>query len=83
MAKTQQLKRKLIGDVVSDSMVQTRVVKVSRVISHPVYHKKITRSEKFKANDIKNEYKVGDRVVIEECRPISRDKRWRIIGKAE
>ena len=66
------------GVVVSDAMQKTRVVKVERVFRHPQYQQVVRRSEKFKAHDETNETKVGDRVVIEETRPISRDKRWRI-----
>ena len=59
-------------------MQKTRVVKVERVFRHPQYQRVVRRSEKFKAHDETNETKVGDRVIIEETRPISRDKRWRI-----
>ena len=76
-------KRKLTGEVVSDKMEKTVVVKVERVITHPVYHKKIKRSQRFKAAAVTGEYKIGDQVIIEECRPLSRDKRWRVIGKAK
>ena len=59
-------------------MQKTRVVKVERVFRHPQYQRVVRRSEKFKAHDEGNESKLGDRVVIEETRPISKDKRWRI-----
>ena len=77
------IKRKFIGEVVSDKMAKTIVVKVSRVITHPVYNKKIVRSRRFKVHDPRKEHTVGDRVVFEECRPLSKEKRWRVIGKAE
>ena len=74
-------KRKIIGVVTSDKMNKTRVVAVSRLKKHPKYLKYYHVTTKFKAHDEKNEYKTGDKVTIEEARPMSRDKRWRIIGK--
>ncbi|MBI4588645.1 MAG: 30S ribosomal protein S17 [Candidatus Rokubacteria bacterium] len=59
-------------------MQQTRVVMIERVYRHPRYQRVITRSKKLKAHDEANASRVGDRVVIEETRPISKDKRWRI-----
>ncbi|MEK7144050.1 MAG: 30S ribosomal protein S17 [Patescibacteria group bacterium] len=75
------MKRKLEGTIVSDKMNKTRVVEVARLKMHPLYkkHYKITR--KFKAHDEKNEYKTGEKVLIEETRPLSKEKRWRIIAK--
>ena len=66
------------GIVVSDRMQKTRVVRIERVFRHPRYQRVITRSKKLKAHDEANASRVGDRVLIEETRPISRDKRWRI-----
>ena len=66
------------GVVVSDAMQKTRVVKIERVYRHPRYQRLIRRSKKLKAHDENNESRVGDRVVIEETRPISKDKHWRI-----
>jgi small subunit ribosomal protein S17 len=74
-------KRKIQGIVVSDKMQKTRVVAVSRLTKHPKYLKYYTVTKRFKAHDEMNEFKVGDKVVIEECRPLSRDKRWKIIQK--
>ncbi|TSC82030.1 MAG: small subunit ribosomal protein S17 [Parcubacteria group bacterium Gr01-1014_20] len=74
-------KRKLTGVVVSDKMSKTRVVSISRLKKHPKYLKYFKASSRFKAHDEKNEYKVGDIVIIEESRPISREKRWTIIKK--
>ena len=74
-------KRKLLGIVVSDKMVKTRVVAVTRLKTHPKYLKTFKVTTRFKAHDAENAYKVGDKVWIEECRPLSRDKRWVIIGK--
>jgi small subunit ribosomal protein S17 len=79
--KEKNNKRKIAGTVVSDKMQKTRVVAVSRLKKHPKYLKYYTVTMKFKAHDEKNEYKTGDKVVIEETRPMSRDKRWIIIGK--
>ena len=66
------------GIVVSDRMQKTRVVRIERVYRHPRYQRVITRSKKLKAHDEANASRVGDRVLIEETRPISKDKRWRI-----
>ncbi len=76
-----KVKRKnvLIGDVVSDKMDKTVVVKVSRMVRHPVFNKMIRRAKKYKAHDHKNECQIGDKVRIVESRPISKDKRWRLL----
>ena len=74
-------KRKLTGVVVSDKMSKTRVVSISRLKKHPKYLKYFKASSRFKAHDEKNEYKVGDTVIIEESRPISKEKKWKIISK--
>jgi small subunit ribosomal protein S17 len=76
-------KRKLIGVVISDKMDKTRVVMVERRFSHLKYGKFLTARKKYKAHDEKNEFKTGDRVVIVEHRPISREKRWNIIKLLE
>jgi small subunit ribosomal protein S17 len=73
--------RKIIGTVVSDKMVKTRVVAVASLKKHPKYLKFYKVTTKFKAHDENNEYKTGDKVTIEESRPLSREKRWRIINK--
>jgi len=77
------LRRKIEGEVVSDKMDKTVVVNVTSVKIHPKYKKRYNSSKKYKAHDEKNEYKVGDVVVIEECRPLSKDKRWRVINKVK
>jgi small subunit ribosomal protein S17 len=70
-------KRKMVvGTVVSDKMNKTIVVKVDRKVREPLYPKYVTRSERYKAHDEKNEAKMGDRVALVASRPISRDKRW-------
>jgi small subunit ribosomal protein S17 len=66
------------GVVVSDAMSKTRVVQIERVFRHPRYQRVITRSKKLKAHDETNTSRAGDRVLIEETRPMSRGKRWRI-----
>ena len=73
--------RKITGVVVSDKMTKTRVVSVSRLKKHPRYLKYQTLTTRFKAHDENNEFHTGDKVVIEETRPLSRDKRWKIIAK--
>jgi small subunit ribosomal protein S17 len=73
--------RKFIGLVVSDSMDKTIVVRVDRVKTHEKYQKQYTVSRKYKVHDEKNEFKKGDTVEFAECRPISKDKRWRVINK--
>ena len=66
------------GVVVSDAMAKTRVVRIERVFRHPRYQRVVKTSKKLKAHDENNESHVGDRVIIEETRPLSKDKRWRI-----
>lgn len=66
------------GVVVSDAMQKTRVVRIERVYRHPKYQRVIRISKKLKAHDEANESHVGDRVLIEETRPMSKEKRWRI-----
>ena len=76
-------KRILQGTVVSDANDKTVVVLVERRFIHPLYKKTVRRTKKYHAHDENNEYKVGDVVRIEECRPISRKKRWRVIERVE
>jgi len=75
------MKRKLQGIIISDKMSKTRVVEVTRFKKHPRYLKYYKVSKKFKAHDEENKYQKGDKVVIEETRPLSKEKRWRIIQK--
>lgn len=77
----QTIKRKLEGIVVSDKMHKTRVVEVERFKKNAKYLKYYRVSRRFKAHDENNEYKAGDKVIIEETRPISKEKRWKIIKK--
>ena len=67
------------GVVVSDKMQKTVVVQIDRRVPHPIYGKMVTRSKKFKAHDEENSAKVGDTVRIMETRPLSKDKRWRVV----
>lgn len=72
-------RKEIFGIVTSNRMQKTIIVKVGRLFKHPKYTKMIKRISKFKAHDEKNEAKVGDRVLIAETRPISKDKRWRLV----
>lgn len=72
-------KRTLQGVVVSDKQDKTVVVRVERRFTHPVLKKTVRRSKKYHAHDEKNEFAAGDVVWIEECRPLSRLKRWEVI----
>ena len=67
-----------VGTVVSNKMDKTAVVTVDRRVQHGKYKKFLTRRERFKVHDERNQCEIGDRVVIAECRPLSRDKRWRL-----
>jgi small subunit ribosomal protein S17 len=71
-------RRTKVGRVISDKMDKTVVVSVERLRRHPIYKRVVRLSSKFKAHDEENSAKVGDTVRIEESRPLSRDKRWRV-----
>jgi small subunit ribosomal protein S17 len=73
-------KRILQGEVVSDKTDKTVVVKVERRFTHPLYKKVVRRSKKYHAHDEANKYKNGDQVRIEECVPISKNKRWVVLS---
>ena len=75
-------RRTLSGRVVSDKMDKTVVVEVTRRVKHPQFHKYISRSKRYKAHDENNEFAVNDLVVIEECSPISRQKRWAVVARS-
>ena len=77
------IKRTFEGVVISSKMDKTVVVLIERIVKHKKYLKQYTVSKKFKAHDEKNEYKIGNTVVIEECRPYSKDKKWRVIKKVK
>ncbi len=72
-------RKERIGIVVSDKMDKTIVVKVENLTRHPVYKRILRRSKKFKVHDGEKKAKIGDRVKIAETRPISKEKRWRLI----
>lgn len=74
-------KRRLTGSVVSDKMEKTLVVRVDRIKKYPKYQARFRFSRQYKAHDTTGQYRVGDRVVIEECRPRSKDKKWRVLKK--
>ena len=79
MAETKRGQRKrMMGLIVSDKMDKTVTVRVEGKTKHPTYKKYVVRSQKYKAHDADNACKVGDKVLIEETRPLSRDKRWRV-----
>lgn len=71
-------KRELTGKIISDKMDKTRVVEVERRERHKLYKKVIRKLSKFKAHDEKNETNIGDVIKMEETRPISKEKRWRV-----
>jgi len=73
------IKKTFNGEVVSDKMNKTIVVKVDSVKIHPRYKKRYTVSKKYKVHDEKEQYKEGDKVKFIECRPMSKDKRWRVV----
>jgi len=75
------IRKKFDGIVISDKMEKTIVVRVDRVKQHPKYKKRYTVSRNYKVHDEKNEYKEGDKVNFTECRPLSKDKRWRVLAK--
>ncbi len=75
-------KRILQGEVVSDKNDKTVVVRVERRFKHPLLHKVVRRTKKYHAHDEANACKVGDIVRIEECRPISKNKTWKIVENA-
>ncbi|MFL5554869.1 MAG: 30S ribosomal protein S17 [Gemmatimonadaceae bacterium] len=80
---TRASRKTRIGLVVSDKMEKTVVVSIERRVQHPVYGKMIRRTKKLKAHDETNDAKVGDTVRIMETRPMSKDKRWRVVEIVE
>ena len=73
------LRKERVGIVVSDKMDKTIVVAVSERVKHPLYKKIVNRTKKFKAHDENNACGIGDKVLIQETRPLSKDKRWRVV----
>jgi len=84
-SKTAEAKsrRTVVGRVVSDKMDKTVSVAIERLVKHPVYGKYIRRTTKLMAHDENNECKTGDRVTISECRPIAKNKSWRVVDVVE
>lgn len=85
MAKTEErgMRRTMVGTVVSDKMDKTVVIAVQRRKRHPLYGKTIAMTRKFKAHDEENSCHVGDTVRVVETRPLSREKRWRVVEVIE
>ena len=79
MLSERNLRKTRVGKVVSDKMDKTVVVAIEDNVKHPLYKKVIKRTVRLKAHDEKNECKTGDRVLIMETRPLSADKRWRMV----
>ena len=79
MAEARGMRKTRIGMVVSDKMDKTIVVEIRTRVKHPLYGKIMNRTEKFKAHDENNECGIGDTVRIMETRPLSKDKRWRLV----
>ena len=77
------LRKTRVGMVVSDKMDKTVVVAIRDNVKHPLYKKIIKNTVKFKAHDENNECRVGDRVLVKETRPLSKDKRWRVVEIVE
>lgn len=75
------MKKQLKGTIISDKMQKTIVVKVERIKQHPKYQRRYKIFKKYKAHDEKGEFKIGDKVVIEETRPLSKEKRWKVVKK--
>lgn len=76
-------KKERVGEVLSNKMTKTIVVRVERRFPHPEFKKVVTQYNKFYAHDEKSEAKPGDRVRIQECRPLSKTKRWRLVEVVE
>ena len=78
-------RKTLVGVVTSDKMEKTVIVMVNRLVLHPVYKKYVRKRKKFKAHDEQNQCHMGDKVLLIEARPLSREKRWRVkevLGRA-
>jgi small subunit ribosomal protein S17 len=83
MSEEKKVQRKLVGRVVSDKMDKSATVMIERKIRHPLYGKYIRRSTKLHVHDESNECKMGDTVTIEQCRPVSKTKSWRLVSVVE
>lgn len=74
-------KKQLTGTIISNKMLKTVVIKVERIKKHSKYKRRFKFHKKYKAHVQGEEYKTGDKVIIEECRPLSKDKKWKVIKK--
>ena len=83
MTEENKTRRTIVGRVVSDKMDKTVSVAIERLIKHPVYGNYIRRTTKVLAHDASNECKLGDRVAISECKPISKNKSWAVVDVVE
>ncbi|MFK8054362.1 MAG: 30S ribosomal protein S17 [Woeseiaceae bacterium] len=81
--KTEQTVRRVTGKVVSDKMDKTVSIAIERLVRHEVYGKYIRRTTKMKAHDEANECRIGDTVAIQECRPLSKHKSWKVVEVVE
>lgn len=76
------MKKRLIGTIISNKMMKTVVVEVERIKIHPKYKRRFKVNKKYHAHvENSQNYQIGDKVIIEECRPISKTKKWRVISK--
>jgi len=76
--KERGIRKTMVGTVVSDRMDKTIVVLVQRLVKHPLYQKYVRKRARYKVHDEKNDCRLGDRVLVIETRPLSREKRWRV-----
>ena len=76
-------RRSVTGVVVSDRMDKTVTVQVTRLVKHPRYRKYVKRSKNYKAHDENNQCQINDTVVIQECRPLSKTKRWTVVERRD
>ena len=83
MSEEKKVARTVTGRVISDKMQKTITVLVERKVPHPVYGKYVRRSTKLHAHDEQNECKQGDKVMIEQCRPVAKTKAWRLVKVVE
>lgn len=83
MAADRNRRKSKVGVVVSDKMDKTVVVAIEDFVRHPLYGKAVKRTKKLKVHDENNECNVGDKIRIMETRPLSKDKRWRLVGVVE
>ncbi len=83
MEEKKSNRKRRVGTVLSDKMDKTVVVEVERLVKHPMYKKYVRRRNRFKAHDAGNQCRVGDRVLIEESRPLSKSKHWVVVDVVE